>query len=296
MSVFACWMLVGTLAAELAAEPSSGRVEGALVTVLEESEVPARDSGVLTAVPAREGEIVVAGALLAQIEDVDARLVLARAAAEAKIAESTAKNDVDVRFARKAAEVAQAELRRSKESIERFERSISQTELDKLILEADRCTLAVESAEQEMLVARQTLALKQAETAVAQQVVDRRRVAAPIDGVIVQVHRRRGEWVKPGDPIARILFLDRLRVEALVAADQVVGAAGRDVTFQLDAVAGRPARRFQGKLAFVSPEVDPVNGQVRIWAEIDNREHRLRPGVRGTLLWGSAEAGAKDEG
>jgi multidrug efflux pump subunit AcrA (membrane-fusion protein) len=35
---------------------------------------------------------------------------------------------------------------------------------------------------------------------------------------------------------------------------------------------------FAGKIVFVSPEVDPITGQVRIWAEIDNRDGRLRPG------------------
>jgi len=42
-------------------------------------------------------------------------------------------------------------------------------------------------------------------------------------------------------------------------------------------------KSYSGKLAFVSPEVDPVNGQVRIWAEVENAEQSLRPGIRGTL-------------
>jgi macrolide-specific efflux system membrane fusion protein len=52
-------------------------------------------------------------------------------------------------------------------------------------------------------------------------------------------------------------------------------------------------------VVFVSPEVDPVNGQVRIWAEIDNKSLVLRPGLQGALLIeprsdtaGKTEAGA----
>ena len=34
---------------------------------------------------------------------------------------------------------------------------------------------------------------------------------------------------------------------------------------------------------FVSPEVNPVNGQVRVWADVDNKQLTLRPGLRGHL-------------
>ena len=30
---------------------------------------------------------------------------------------------------------------------------------------------------------------------------------------------------------------------------------------------------------FVSPEVNPVNGQIRVWAELENQDLLLRPGV-----------------
>jgi macrolide-specific efflux system membrane fusion protein len=38
------------------------------------------------------------------------------------------------------------------------------------------------------------------------------------------------------------------------------------------------AQKFVGRVAFVSPEVDPITGQVRVWAEIENRNGRLRTG------------------
>ena len=38
-----------------------------------------------------------------------------------------------------------------------------------------------------------------------------------------------------------------------------------------------------GTSIFVDPEIDPVNQQVRIWAEIDNERMQLRPGMRGRL-------------
>ena len=40
---------------------------------------------------------------------------------------------------------------------------------------------------------------------------------------------------------------------------------------------------FAGKLVFVNPEISPVNGQMRVWAEIENHDLKLRPGLRGSL-------------
>jgi macrolide-specific efflux system membrane fusion protein len=81
----------------------------------------------------------------------------------------------------------------------------------------------------------------------------------------------------------RVVRIDRLRVEAFLdsheAGDNLVG---REVTLSVE-LPGRDQGEFSGKVVFVSPEVDPVNGQVRVWAEVDNRQSRLRPGLHGTL-------------
>ena len=260
------------------------RIDGALVTVIEQTEVPARDAGVLLEVMPAAGETVTARQVLGKVEDDDARTALEKAVAEASIAEAKAANDIEIRFAKKASELAQAELRRAKESVGRVERSISKTEMDKIVLEAERCVLAVEEAEHEMQIAKQTWHLKKTEVDAAKQVLERRRIVSPLDGVVVEIHRRRGEWVKPGDPVFRLMRIDRLRIEAFVSAEQLTAAGvGRGVSFQYEAP-GSPPRTYPGKLVFVSPEVDPVNGQIRIWAEVENIAQSLRPGVRGTLL------------
>ena len=44
-----------------------------------------------------------------------------------------------------------------------------------------------------------------------------------------------------------------------------------------------PGTVFPGKIVFLDPEVDPVNAEVRIWAEIENTGLRLRPGMRASL-------------
>ncbi len=94
---------------------------------------------------------------------------------------------------------------------------------------------------------------------------------------MVRVDRHRGEWVEPGDPVLRILRIDRLRAEGFVKVRHTEhDLENCPVTLTVD-LPGRPGTVFPGKVVFVSPEVDPVNAQVRIWAEIENRGKRLRP-------------------
>ncbi len=95
--------------------------------------------------------------------------------------------------------------------------------------------------------------------------------------------RHQGEWVEPGQTIARILRLDRLRAEGLVGGNEVSGdMQGRKATLTVD-IDGHPME-FTGTVTFVSPEVDPVNGQVRIWAEVENPQFKLRPGLHGSMI------------
>lgn len=264
------------------AEPT--HIADVLVTLIEQAESPAREAGLLAELPIVAGQSVVAGQLLAKIDDLDARLRVEKATAEVEIAQAEAANGTKVRFAKAAAEVAQAELQRALDSRGRFERSVSQTELDKLQLEADRGRLAVEQAEHELQLAQQTLRLKLKERELATAALQRRTIESPLSGVVAQVLRRRGEWVEPGQAVVRIVRVDRLRAEGFLSAEQATDRLlGRGVRLSL-ATSGPASGDLPGVITFVSPEIDPVNGQVRIWAEIDNRARLLRPGMRGSLM------------
>jgi macrolide-specific efflux system membrane fusion protein len=101
--------------------------------------------------------------------------------------------------------------------------------------------------------------------------------------MVVQVNRRRGEWVEPGEMVVRILRLDRLRAEGFLKARYLSGdVEDWRVTLTVD-LPGRPAAELPGEVVFVSPEIDPVNSQVSIWVEVDNEDLRLRPGMRAKM-------------
>jgi macrolide-specific efflux system membrane fusion protein len=278
----------GLLAGASGARAADIEIPSALVKLLEQVEVPAREAGALEKLSVREGAMVAAGDTLGKIDDRAPAFEKSKAEIELSGAKKLADSDVKVRFAQKSAEVAAAELRRAMESSARLAESVTASELDQLKLVAEKTRLEIEQAELEHELAQTAVALKQNDLATAEHAIAQRQITAPLAGFVAQVLKQPGEWVEPGEAIIRILRLDRLKAEGLVSADAVDGSLiGRRVT--LTVTQGQKPVQYSGTIAFVSPEVDPVNGQVRFWAEIENADLALRPGLHGSLKIMSAE-------
>ena len=320
--------------------------------LIDQVEVPAQTTGVLVAIPAKEGQLVSENDVVAQIDDSDAVLSADRARLDLEIAQKKAgselkvsvarnaiiearfakdraeleheaarrlaENEAGLRYYRKAVDVATAHVKRARDSRKALPASVSDAELDNLQLQLEKSLMDSEQADYELTIARLTqrvkksdieslelaagqrqLELRQAEedTQVAEltrkvkqndlaQVerdLDRRKITAPLAGMVVQLHHRRGEWVQPGEKVLRILRLDRLRAEGFVQTrDLERDLLDAPVRVRV-AAPGKPEMEVTGRVVFVSPEIDPVNSQVRIWAEIENPQLELRPGLRATM-------------
>lgn len=290
-----CWPLLGLglVVADVAsgaAEPIP--VQSVLIRLIDEAEVPAREAGLLAALSAAEGQLVAEGAELAQLDDRQAQLLHRKAQAELEVVGKEAATDVEIRTTTEAAKVAAAELRRAQEAKNRITESVSQSELDRLGYEAQKTALEVERARQNQEVARLKESVKERELEIAAEHVQRHHLVAPLAGMVVKLYRHRGEWVEPGDKVLRIVRLDRLRAEGFVDAASLRGTlAGRQATVTVD-LPGQPKVRFSGTVTFVNPEIDPVNGQFRIWVEVDNPRLQLQPGMRAEMTVGDIAAGA----
>jgi RND family efflux transporter MFP subunit len=163
---------------------------------------------------------------------------------------------------------------------------VSQAEIDALKLKAEKATLDIEQAREDQEVAAITKSVKQTELEGAKVALEQRMIVAPWAGMVVQVHRRVGDYLQTGDKVARLVRLDKLRIETYVReADLVRARVDAPIKFTLS-VDKQPVD-FEGKIVFVSPEVDAVNGQVKIYAEVDNPDLKLRPGQRGKLTIGA---------
>lgn len=258
-------------------------VPAAVLRPVERVDVPAREFGTIAEITVRPGDEVQAGQLLLQIDDAEARLELGRAQLKQQVAAEKATDDVDLRFAQKSREVEEAELRRVEKGEERLPGSISEAEMDQLKLNVERAALAVEQAALTMRLSKLEAEVLQQEVQIAEQHLERRRVASPISGIVMEVKRHTGEWVEPGETVVRVVGLDVLRAEGFVdvklSQKLKVHAPAR---FTVSTADGR-TREYPGEVALVGQEVDPVNGQILVWVELDNAAHELKSGMSGRL-------------
>jgi macrolide-specific efflux system membrane fusion protein len=183
--------------------------------------------------------------------------------------------------------VARAEMKRSSESNEQFARSISQSQLDVERLTVEKLELERKQAEHDIALEKFELRLKENALDAAKLELEMHAVKAPFAGVVALVRGRPGEWVQPGTVVLRLVAIDKLRAEgfapAAAANEKLLGAKVQFVVVDESGAASK-SPPVEGVLRFISPEIDPVSRQVRVWAEIDNKGLQLRPGQQGQLV------------
>ncbi len=275
--------------------PAHVTLRRCLVSLIDEAQVPAREPGVLTQLDVHEGDRVKEGQLLARIDDLRVQAALKVARLQEKAAKKQASSDINVRYARAAYDLAHWERVSAERANERSANAIAESEVRRRQLEERRAELAIEQSDLELEVAGLQAEVRAAEVGAATEDVARRQIVAPLEGVVVHVSRHVGEWLQPGDPLVHVIRMDRLRVEGLIDATDVLDGQGSVVAegFAPAELDGRPVtvvvtlergRRevFQGKVTFVPPVVQ-AGGQVRVWAEVANRKDAgkwlLRPGL-----------------
>jgi multidrug resistance efflux pump len=284
IALLATLVLSGPLArSEATPAYDTAQVKYCLVSIIEEVQVPAQEAGPLVALVVQDGALVKQGQLLGQIDDRQPQLQKFAAEMERDSAIARASDDIEVKYAEAALDVADAELAQNEEINRRSPGSVPATELRRLRLTKRRAELQIDKSRLDLKVAAMTANVQEAAVKLAEENIRRRHIASPIDGMVVAVNRHQGEWVSAGEPVVRVVRMDRLRVEGFVsAADFNPGeVGGRPVTVEVELARGRRVS-FNGQVVFVSPQIQAGN-KYRVRAEVDNRTEQnqwlLRPGT-----------------
>ena len=211
-------------------------------------DVRARIDGDLTTVFAREGQQVAAGQILARFESTEQEssqksAEADRAAARADLGNAQWRLEQDASLF-KAGAIAEREYQNSQQSVASSKARLAATE------------------------ARLRAMSNQARDT---------RVLAPASGVIDKRLVEGGVHVAKGAPLFTIVRNGTLELAAAVPARQAgTVRVGQTVHFVAD------ARRFDGRVARVSPTVDPTTRAVTVYVEIPNPGGTLRGGTFAT--------------
>jgi membrane fusion protein (multidrug efflux system) len=207
--------------------------------------VRARIEGDLTNVTVREGERVTAGQVLAQFEASEPETNQASAVADV----SSAQSDLST---------AQWNLDQSRDLFKAG-----------AIAERD-----LKVAEQTVESAKARLAAANARLKSTSNVSRDTRVVAPAAGIIEKRLVQNGERVTRGQQLFSLVRNDALQLAAAVPAKQATAVApGQVVHFVAD------ARSFDGRVARVSPTIDPTTRAVTVYVTVPNRDGALKGGT-----------------
>lgn len=220
---------------------------------LNESRISAETTGTVLDIPVRVGDRVERGALLTALDCRDNRLRLQQA--EAGLA------SIEARVTLAKRQIERTKLLR--ETRNASEERLNQQEADLRVAEAERRA-------------------QQASIAEAQLNRQRCEIRAPFAGVVRERLVGEGEWVNPGQPLIRLIDLERLEISAQVSADLIDSLRATD-RILLETNQGS----YPVSLRQVVPVVEALgrNREVRLQFS----DGRALPGSSGRLLWQSRQ-------
>jgi membrane fusion protein, multidrug efflux system len=254
---------------------SSGRPIEATVSAIKavhQALLATERPGVVDFVGPKEGDVVHKGEILARLADAVPK-------ANLEVARLTADSPVEIEYARLLNAVNEVEYRKAVLANERQPNAVTDMEVRRIKLEADKSRLQIEKAEHETRINVQKAVQAEAE-------LKTYWILAPFDGVVTSVKKQKGEAVRQGDPVLEIVNTDAVRVEARVKDVDIWNVkVGSKVAVRL-AFSDKhnlPVEQqiFRGQIGFVDVVVELH--EARVWAEIPNPDNLLRPGLEATM-------------
>ncbi len=263
-------------------EANSIEINDAILMIVDSRSISSQVSGMIMDLNVTEGDLVIRDEVIAKIDDREIMLELDEARIEASIALERTNSNVEVEFSEKARLVAEADYQRAIESNRQFAGVVSQTEMDRLrlVVEKNEAELKKILFDKKLLELNSQLA--NAKVRRKEFELERLRVHAQMDGKVVEINKRQGEWVQTGEPFFKIVRLDKLRVENYVPAELATNdLLGAKATFAFGV--DTDTQNYNAQVVFIDPNVNPLNSQTRIWVEVENPNLVLRPGMKGHL-------------
>jgi len=232
--------------------------------------------GTIAELDLQEGKRVMAGQVIAKLDD-------AVAAAALRSAEKKASNDVHKQYATASFDVSKNEHAQALLANKNARMAVVPLiEIERLFLAKRRSQLQIEQADHDRAVAvlDRELAMAQLKTY---------QIKAPFDGIVTRRFKQKGEAIRQGDPVIELVDVSTMKVEGRIPLGQAIRLQpGQNVRVQLidteDRSSSLPSEfkqaRFSGKLVYIDPGVSPVGERdVRVWAKVTNHGGLLRHGL-----------------
>ncbi len=246
-------------------------VTGSLVSSVA-VDVKTEFAGRLVSLLKQEGDRVSRGELIAQLEDVNARLSVGQARAALGVAQAALDR------AQVAEEHAQRELDRAQNLLKSG--GITDRDFQATEAAARDAQAQVKLAQAQVEQARQT-------TAQAEKHLNDCRIVSPINGEVDRKFVNPGSWVDANALVYHLVDNQRLELETNVASSELAALSrGQKIRFT---VAAYPDQEFDASVLNISPAVQLQNRSLLVRAAVPNPGGKLKAGmfVKGRIITGT---------
>lgn len=233
-----------------AQEEFSNEVEGYLEP-FKNIEVSTVETGIIDSIQIKEGDYVSRGQVLVRLD----RNVLEKSFEVAKQESESVGN----------LRTAQAEWELQKKRLQMLQNIFDRGHGRKSELERARAD--VEVAKGRVLQAEELVAIKNKELNHIRSRVEARDIKAPIDGIVVEIHKNAGEAVSPTNPVlVTVVNIEQLKCVLNVPRDQARKIqANQSIELESD-----ERQKIIGAVQWKSPIVDAESETVKVIVRIDN--------------------------
>jgi HlyD family secretion protein len=225
-------------------------------------DVAPKAGGRLQSVAVKLGDAVRRGQTIAKIEDREMIEQVNQAEASQKVAEASIRR-------------SEADLSLALTNVERARNLYGRQLLPKQQL--DDAEARYVSAVAQLDLSRAQAAQSEARLKELRINLSNTTVVSPTDGFVSMRHVDPGAWVSQNAPVVSVVDISSLRLVAnVVEKDLHAVNAGDPAVVEVDAF---PGQKFNGRIARVSPILDPATRTASMEIEIPNRENLLKPGM-----------------
>ena len=186
------------------------------------------------------------------------------------VAEKEAAKTLEVEVAEAAARVAQASYKRASSLNDEMPGAVSPEEVQEKYYEWIRASKSIEKAKYDLEVNQEKVKVAKARVNAADVQINNRKFRSPIDGIIDDVMQNEGQWLREGDPVVRILRLDKVQVTGAIRADlyapEAIDGKACEITVTRP---GLEPQTLPGKIVYVRQIVE--SGHYYFYADVANK-------------------------
>lgn len=135
-------------------------------------------------------------------------------------------------------------------------------------------------SEEKALESKTDLELSEMQKSAKQLALDEKTIRAPLSGTVVKKYKESGEAVDRTEKLLDIVNYDQVYVQFYVRAD-LRKTLTKDAPMKVKIVDLEGAE-FDGKVSFIDPRNEATSPLVRVKVQVDNKEHRIKPGMKGS--------------